>query len=313
MSNKEKKVLTITLNPSVDISTETDKVIIDEKTRCAQPKHDPGGGGINVARVVSRLGSCSEALFIAGGYTGDKLIAMLEEESIHCHAVRSPQLTRQNIAIIDRSIEKQYRFVLPGCVPDDQIWQDALDIVRDEAEEYDYIVGSGSLPDGVPNDFYSRVAKIASDAGQKFVLDTSGKALMNGVQNGAFFIKPNNEEFKKLKKLYGVTEDKELLEKLFSNGIEHVIQTFGKDKTVLHTPEKSSSFKPPSITPKSAIGAGDSFVGGMITGLINGFPMDKAIRYGISAAASTLQSSGTDLCEKGEVEEIFAVNYGGES
>ena len=310
LSEPKNKVLTLTLNPSVDISTETDQVIIDEKTRCDQPKHDPGGGGINVARVISRLGCCSEALFIAGGYTGDKLIAMLGEESIHCHAVRSPQLTRQNIAIIDHSIEKQYRFVLPGLVPDDQIWQDALDIVRDEAEQYDYIVGSGSLPDGVPKDFYSRVAKIASDAGKKFVLDTSGEALMKGVQNGAFFIKPNNEEFKNLKELYGASGDKELLEKLFSNGIENVIQTFGKDKTVLHTPEKSVSFTPPAITPKSAIGAGDSFVGGMITGLINGFTMDKAICYGISAAASTLQSDGTDLCEKDEVERIFTENYG---
>ena len=112
-------------------------------------------------------------------------------------------LTRQNIAITDRSIEKQYRFVLPGCVPDDQIWQDALDIVRDEAAiSTTTSLGAGACPDGVPDDFYSRVAKIAADAGRKFVLDTSGKALMNGVQNGAFFIKPNNQEFQKLKRAF---------------------------------------------------------------------------------------------------------------
>lgn len=305
------KVLTITLNPSVDISTETDEVIIDEKTRCTQPAHDPGGGGINVARVLSRLGIDAEALFIAGGYTGDKLIHMLEEESIHCHVIRSPQLTRQNIAIIDNSIGKQYRFVLPGLVPADRIWQEALNYIGDHISDFDYIVGSGSLPDGVPIDFYSRLAKIATDNGKKFVLDTSASALMNGIQNGAFFIKPNSEEFENLKELYGVADDKALLEKLFSKGIQNVIQTFGMEKTVLHTPEKSFSFKPPAIKTRSAIGAGDSFVGGMIAGLLNGLTIDKAICNGISAAASTLQSDGTDLCKLEEVEAIFNSVYGG--
>lgn len=293
----------------MDISTETDEVIIDEKTRCAQPAHDPGGGGINVARVLTRLGINAEALFIAGGYTGDKLIHMLEEESIHCHVIKSPQLTRQNISIIDNSISKQYRFVLPGLVPNDEVWQEALEYISDTILDYDYVVGSGSLPEGVPIDFYSRVAKIAVDHGKKFVLDSSASALMNGINNGAFFIKPNSEEFENLKELYGVDDDRELLDKLFSAGIQNVIQTFGKEKTVLHTPEKSFSFKPPTIKPRSAIGAGDSFVGGMIAGLINGFSTDKAISYGISAAASTLQSEGTDLCLLEEVEEIFNSEY----
>ena len=153
------------------------------------------------------------------------------------------------------------------------------------------------------------MAKIVTQAGKKFVLDTSASALMNGVQNGAFFIKPNNEEFENLKELYGVPDDKALLDKLFHTGIQNVIQTFGKEKTVLHTPEKSYSFKPPIIKPRSAIGAGDSFVGGMISGLINGLSKDKAICYGISAAASTLQSEGTDLCILKEVEEIYNSNY----
>lgn len=305
------KVLTITLNPSVDISTETNEVLIDEKTRCTQPMHDPGGGGINVARVLTRLGINAEALFIAGGYTGDKLIHMLKEESIDCHVIPSSQLTRQNISIIDKSIGKQYRFVLPGLVPDNGIWEGALKYISDHISGFDYVVGSGSLPDGVAIDFYSRVAKIAVENNKKFVLDTSASALMNGVQNGAFFIKPNSEEFENLQKLYGVDDDKELLEKLFESGIQNVIQTFGKEKTVLHTPQKSFSFNPPAIKPLSAIGAGDSFVAGMIAGLINDFTIDKAICYGISAAASTLQSAGTDLCKLEEVEAIFKSEYGG--
>ena len=113
------KVLTITLNPSIDIGTEADDVIPDQKTRCQPPVYDPGGGGINVSRVLTRLGITNDALCIVGGYTGNLLIQMMAEESIPLHTVQSPEKTRQNLAIIDKRTSLQYRFVLPGSVPDE--------------------------------------------------------------------------------------------------------------------------------------------------------------------------------------------------
>ncbi|MFN1834196.1 1-phosphofructokinase family hexose kinase [Balneola sp. MJW-20] len=306
----KKKVLTITMNPSLDVGSEAEDVITDEKTRCEEPVYDPGGGGINVARVLTRLGVEADALLIAGGHTGNKLIEMLEEESIRIHTIRSRQDTRQNIAIIDNSAGKQYRFVFPGRVPDESVWIKVLDQIRQSISAYDYVVASGSLPEGVPDDLYSRIGKVATDAGKKFVIDTYGEALMKGIRSGAYFIKPNKEEFEDLKELFGVSTDKDLLDKMFKSGIEQVVQTFGKEKTVLHTPERSYEFIPPTIKPRSTIGAGDSFVGGMIAGLVNGLSRDKAVCYGISAAASTLLSEGTDLCDKDEVERIYLENYG---
>lgn len=306
---KTKTVLTITMNPAVDIGTEADEVIPGEKTRCAEPVIDPGGGGINVTRVLNRLGVDSLALYVAGGFSGQKLTEMLHSEDVKTQVIESPHDTRQNIAIIDNQSGEQYRFLLPGLVPEDRIWQEVLDYAEDHMDEYEYLVGSGSLPDGVPTDFYSRLAKIARDHGKKFVMDTSGEALMKGIENGAYFIKPNKEEFEDLKGMFGVSDDNSLLQKLFESGVQNVVQTFGKEKTVLHTPGKSHEFIPPKIKPRSTIGAGDSFVGGMIAGEVKGYSTNKAIGYGISAAASTLLSEGTDLCEAGEVEEFFDQHF----
>ncbi len=304
-----KRVLTITMNPSVDIGTEAEEVITDQKTRCAAPTIDPGGGGINVARVLTRLGIHSDALFICGGYTGNLLKQLMAEEEIKSIPIESLDLTRQNIAIIDNSIGKQYRFVLPGLITNPITWQSVLNRIEQTITNYDFVVASGSLPDGVPIDFYSKVSLITQKAEKQFVLDTSGAALFEGIKNGAAYIKPNQEEFAEMKKTFGAVSDEALCTMLFDRGIEHIVHTLGKEKTLLITAEGTREFNPPSIKVRSTIGAGDSFIGGLVAGLMHGLDQNQAVGYGISAAASTLQSEGTDLCVPNEVAKIFEANF----
>ena len=258
-----KKVLTITMNPSLDIGTEAEEVITDQKTRCKQPVYDPGGGGINVARVLHRLGVQSEALFISGGYTGSLLNNMMSDENINCLQIDSKDLTRQNISIIDNSSGQQYRFVLPGKISDESVWKSALDKIRSVISGYEYIVGSGSLPQGAPVDFYSRVAQLCGEADKRFILDTSGESLFQGLNNGAEFIKPNQEEFNEMKRIFGADSDEALCDTLFKKGVKHIVHTLGKEKTILITPESRAEFTPPKVNVRSTIGAGDSFVGGV--------------------------------------------------
>ena len=304
-----KRVLTITMNPSVDIGTEAEEVITDQKTRCAAPTIDPGGGGINVARVLTRLGIHTDALFVCGGYTGNLLKQMMAEEEIKSIPIESLDVTRQNIAIIDNSIGKQYRFVLPGLISESTTWEAALQRIEQSIENYDFVVASGSLPKGVPNDFYSRIASIANNAGKPFVLDTYGTALLEGIASGATYIKPNQEEFAEMKRIFNASTDDELCTILFDKGIEHIVHTLGKDKTLLITPEDVFEFIPPTINVRSTIGAGDSFIGGLVAGLMRGLDKKQAVGFGISAAACTLQSEGTDLCDADEVDEIYSKNF----
>lgn len=303
-------VLTITMNPSVDIGTEAAEVITDQKTRCEEPVFDPGGGGINVTRVLTRLGVSGHAFFLSGGYTGAQLQQMMEEEHIPAIPFSTPDKTRQNIAIIDNSTGQQYRFVLPGVVSDDEIWKNALTKLEELIPNYDYIVGSGSLPLGVPKDFYSRIGELVKKAGKKFVLDTSGSALFEGLDSGVDYIKPNQEEFAEMKKIFGADSDEALCEILFNKGVHNIVHTLGKSETRLITPVGITRFIPPTVKVRSTIGAGDSFIGGLVAGLIRGLPKEKAVGFGISAAASTLQSEGTDLCDANEVESIYNNSFG---
>lgn len=307
----QNKVLTVTMNPSVDIGTQAEKVITNQKTRCAVPVVDPGGGGVNVARVLSRLGISCDALFISGGYTGNLLKEMMAKEKVPVLPVESSDNTRQNISIIENQSGEQYRFVLPGMVSESSVWEEVLQKVKASVQRYDFVIGSGSLPDGVPVDFYSRLSAIASNAGKAFVLDTSGPALWEGLHSGAAYIKPNQEEFAELKAIYGAGSDEALCRLLFEKGVKNIIHTLGKERTVLISEQGTFSYTPPSIEVRSSIGAGDSFVGGMIAGLIQGLPEQKAVAYGISTAASTLQSEGTDLCDVNEVKAIFARHFNG--
>ncbi|MDZ7720292.1 MAG: 1-phosphofructokinase family hexose kinase [Balneolaceae bacterium] len=302
MSNR---VLTITMNPAVDVNSEADKVVTNQKVRCEKPDYDPGGGGINVARVLTRLGIQANAFYLAGGITGEYLTYLLDEENVpHKHS-KINGMTRENTSVIDRNTGEQYRFVFPGPTIENAEWKNTLDWIEENLNDFDIVVGSGSLPPGVPTDFYSMVGSIVLENGKEFILDTSGDFLSEGLKNGATYIKPNQEEFEELKKQKEADSMDDLLEQLFSQGVENVIYTLGSEETKLINKNGSTSFKPPQIEVNSSIGAGDSFVGGLVAGLVTGMSTRDAVLFGIATAASTLKSFGTDLCELEDVKSIY--------
>lgn len=299
-----KRVLTITMNPALDISSKADEVLTDQKIRCETPQYDPGGGGINVARVLTRLGVEVDAHYFAGGVPGEFLKKLLQEEKMHVQCIEMEGNTRENVSIIDQKTGEQYRFVFPGPTLDEKHWKKVLEIAKSDIDDYEFVVASGSLPSGVPKDFYSQLGKIVLEQGKKYILDTSGEALLEGIQKGATFIKPNQEEFEQMKKHTGTDSNEELIRKMFDWGVENIIYTEGGDGTTLLNENGSKQFTPPQIEVNSSIGAGDSFIGGLVAGLTKKYSKEDSVCYGISAASSTLQSAGTELCSKDEVESI---------
>ncbi len=306
-----KRVLTITMNPALDVSSEANEVLTDQKVRCDKPQYDPGGGGINVARVLTRLGIEVDAEYLVGGVTGNFLMQLLKEEKMYDHPIEIKGITRENTSIIDKKTGEQYRFVFPGPQIEESEWKSVIKRVEDEISTYDIVVASGSLPPGVPTDFYSRLAKIVLDENKTYILDASGESLLAGIQNGATFIKPNQEEFDALAERTNSKDHQALVKKLFSFGVENIIHTKGKDGTYLYNQFGTKEFTLPEIEVNSSIGAGDSFVGGLVAGLVEGKTIEDSICYGIAAASSTLKSSGTDLCELSEVQAISRQHCGG--
>ena len=192
------KFVTLTPNPAVDLSTSIDRVVPTLKLRCAAPRRDPGGGGINVARVIKRFGGDVEAILPAGGFTGQLLRRLIDDEGIETRIIEAEAETREDFYVSELHTGSQYRFILPGRPLREPEWRGCLAALAATVPAPKFVVGSGSLPPGVPDDFYARAATIARELGAKFFLDTSGPPLAAALEHGLYLIKPNLHEMSEL-------------------------------------------------------------------------------------------------------------------
>lgn len=191
-------IVTLTINPSVDIFVSVDKVEPTAKMRCSSPKRDPGGGGINVARVAYRLGSDVSAIYPVGGALGKLLQRLVEREGIDSLVTPSHVETRENFTAYENDTGDQFRFVLPGSKLHRAEWEACLDKLVTLPSKPKFVVASGSVPPGVPDDFFARVVKIAKQLGARTVVDTSGASLTAALDEGVTLFKPNLNELSEM-------------------------------------------------------------------------------------------------------------------
>jgi 6-phosphofructokinase 2 len=190
-------IVTITFSPCIDKSTSITSLIPEKKLHCAKPKLEPGGGGINVARAIKKLGGEVIAIFPSGGYTGKFFNHLLEKENVPAVIIETNNETRENIIVFDEAGNNQYRFGMPGSELSESEWKQCMKAVE-EIKGVEFIIASGSLPPGVPLNIYAQLAKIAKNKNAKFVVDTSGEALKEAVEEGIYLFKPNLGELSSL-------------------------------------------------------------------------------------------------------------------
>lgn len=302
-------VLTLTINPALDKSSAVERLIPNEKLRCEEPRFDPGGGGINVSRVLAELGCPSLAIYTSGGATGDLFNQLLEKDSkIEKLTIPIKNWTRENLLIIESSTGNQYRFGMPGPELQEGEWKEVLAIIQKHSSDIQYLVASGSLPKGVPSDFYRELSLIAAKHQIRFVLDTSGEALREGIKGKVFLLKPNLRELRQLtgESLDHEAEQEAAAERLVQEGrSEIVILSLSSAGAVLVTKNQKHRLRAPTVKMISKVGAGDSMIGGIVCGLMRNMDLVDAVRYGIACGAATVASPGTDLCKKEDVEKLF--------
>lgn len=292
-------LLCLTMNPSVDLATETAEVVPTHKLRCSPTAHDAGGGGINVARTVVRLGGACLALCPAGGPTGDWLRRRLAEEGMASRFVASAEDTRVSFTVHEGRSGQEFRFVMPGPRLSEAEWRACLDALDATDPFPGLLVASGSLPPGVPDDFYARVARLAAERGGRLVLDTSGAPLDAALQAGVFLVKPNLRELSAHlgRELPDRPAQLAAVRQLVASGrCEAVALSLGHRGALLAT-RQAAWFAPPlAIEPRSAVGAGDSFVGGMVWALTQGLGWSDSLVWGVACGTGALLSVSTGLC-----------------
>jgi 6-phosphofructokinase 2 len=302
-----KPIVTLTLNPSIDGSSEAEAVRPIHKVRTSNERYEPGGGGINVTRVIRELGGSSLALYLAGGSTGAVLEELLAESGIAGRRIAIKDHTRVSHTVFERSTGLEYRFVPEGPEVAPSEWQECLAILG--SLECEYLVASGSIPKGVPADFYARVASIARERGMKLVLDTSGQALRETIAVGGIHLaKPSLGEFEQFvgRSLREPKEQEDAaMEVVRSGRVELLAVTMGHEGALLA--QVSGVLRLPALKAdvRSAVGAGDSFVAAMTLALARGAASEEAFKWGIAAGTAAVLTPGTGLCRRGDVERFF--------
>ncbi|RME16113.1 MAG: 1-phosphofructokinase family hexose kinase [Alphaproteobacteria bacterium] len=303
-------ILTITLNPALDMSTTVDHVRPEAKLRCERPVLEPGGGGVNVARAVGILGGRALALIALAGFNGQQYLSLLANEPIVPIAFAIPGETRQSLAVIDRDTGEQYRFVMPGPRWDSEHAHEALTAIDRAMGDGSFVVLSGSQPPGVPLHFPADLAAIVEERGGKLILDTSGKAMKALLGIGSarqHVLRLDGEESAELagRPLRTTTEVADFAEELVTRGVaEVVVLAMGENGSVLVENGKRWHAVTEKVKVRSKVGAGDSFVGAFTLARSRGAAWEEALVQGVAAASAAVMTDGTELCRRADVEAL---------
>ncbi|MEM1130517.1 MAG: PfkB family carbohydrate kinase [Pseudomonadota bacterium] len=304
------EILTITVNPAFDLSTEAPAVIPDQKLRCTVPLIHPGGGGVNVSRAISNLGGSSQPLIAYGGHTGEALVQMLRDEGLSPQSLGIPYPTRESVSVRDAANGLQYRFMMPGETWTDADAATARHAILKALQPGSLVVPSGSLPPGLPLDFFLDLNSDVTAAGGRMIVDTSGPALKHAADAGAglYVLRMDLAEARDLsgEALHDITDLANLAQSLRDAQVAEIVMIAADAQgTVINTPDWCGLTRPPLVVPVSKIGGGDSFIGAFTLAIARGQDPVAACAWGTAAAASAVTAPGTDLCNRADTERYL--------
>ncbi|GAB6389797.1 1-phosphofructokinase family hexose kinase [Stutzerimonas marianensis] len=302
------RILTLTLSPALDLATCVPHLRPHDKLRCSTPSYAPGGGGINVARAIRRLGGDALALFPAGGSTGEHLRELLKAEDVPFQAIAVSGWTRECINITNLTDRQQYRFVLPGNPLSSQE-QTAVLSALEHLPTADFLVISGSMPEALPADFLPRLLENAQRRGCRCIVDSSGSALRQMLDiGGLLLIKPNLDELSAMlgEAISGPEHLNQVAQDLVAAGrTEAVLVSLGAQGALLVTAEVCERIPAPTVPRRSTVGAGDSLLAAMVLKRASGASWSVAARYGVAAGTAAIMTDGSELSRLEDTERLY--------
>jgi 6-phosphofructokinase 2 len=304
-------IITYTANPAIDVWAQCDKVVVTEKTRIRDVRYDPGGGGINVARVLVTLGVPALPVYLAGGATGPLFETLLQRVLAHGLKIDIEGDTRLSQVIYDRMTGKEYRFVPEGPQISAVEAETVLQTVSDLAGRHkagDWFVVSGSMPRGLPVHHYLDLAERMQAKGLRFALDCSGPALRKTCEAADIdLLKVSKGELAEITH-HALTSRgaiESAAQDLVATGrIKQVLVSLGPDGAILAHKGGIISASAIPVDVKSTVGAGDSFLAGFLYGLDQKAGLETALQLAIKAGSTACLNPGTQLVDKAAFERM---------
>jgi 6-phosphofructokinase 2 len=300
------KIVTLTLNPALDKSTEVEKLVAEKKMRCSAMRLDAGGGGINVSKAIRKLGSETVAVFPCGGHNGKILCNLLEHDGVSIQPVQVEGEVRENISVRDLSTNAQYRLTMPGLTVMEKDADLCLERIRSLRPEF--LVASGSLPPGIRETYYEKVAGFAKEIKAKFILDTSGKPLHAAADEGLYLLKPNLDELSALAGVPGLVlyqVDDAAADIIRLGKCEIVVVSLGPQGAIIVTKDGVEHIPAPMVQKQTTVGAGDSMVAGMVWALGEGKTFREMGQIGVACGSAATMNAGTSLFNTEDVWRLY--------
>jgi 1-phosphofructokinase family hexose kinase len=300
--------LTVTLNPSVDRLIYIRQLVPHDTNRILRIEEDAGGKGVNVARVLKRLGLPVTATGFLGGRAGRYVLHELSKvDGVECRFVWVKGSTRTNLAIQEEDGSPPTALNERGPQISPEELGKLLKVVEELSQNARFVALGGSLPSGVPTDIYATLADIAARHGAKVVLDADGEPLVQGLKASPFLIKPNENETERLLgwAIDTVKDAARAAQELHTGGVPVVIVSIGEKGAALACAEGCWTAVPPRVRTVSTIGSGDSMIAGVLSVLMRNGTMDEALRWGTAAGAATAMTDGSDICTAQQVRELL--------
>ncbi len=299
-------IFTLTLNPALDRELTVPALAFDKPLRATAFRVDCGGKGFNVSRALAALGEKSIALGFSGGKTGEMLEAELESLGVTRDLVQIAGETRINVSVVTDDHKHYIKVNEPGPTITPAEQDTLLQKIRTLAQSGDWWVLSGSLPPGIPSDFYATVIKEVQSVGAKALLDTSGDPLLYGCEAVPFLVKPNESEAIALTgvKIETIDDVREAADQIHALGVEIVIISLGKMGALLSDGEHTWLAEPPLIIEHNPVGAGDALIAGSVWGLSHNLSWPLVLRWGVACGAAAASLDGTAMGSHSLVEQL---------
>lgn len=309
-SMMKKKILTVTLNPAIDYTIEVNDFAIDKVNRASASRRDPGGKGINVGTALSQGGFPVCLTGFLGKSNIDIFLNHIKDNSMEDRFLHVEGPTREGIKVVDPNNAVTTDINFPGFLLTEKEITDFKDLFSKIVSDFEYVVISGSIPAGVPSGIYGELALIAKDSGAFVAVDTSGDALRKVIESGAAdLIKPNIEELSEIYEELDNTEDKgtalETLVNKILDKVGMIALSMGGEGSRLYSKSGVYEVSTPKIIVKSTVGAGDTYLAGLVAGLASEMSETTALKSASSWAASKLTMFGPGLSKEEPPEQYL--------
>ena len=296
----------VCLNPSFDKTVEVDALALGEVNRIRSVRVDMGGKGVNVAVVARRLGLDALCIGCMGEQGAQHFTRLMDEEGLPHRFLTVPGAVRTNLKVVSRDGKGVTELNEPGAPLSGKAMEDFFALAKEEAARSEYVVLTGSLPPGCPDNTYGEL--IRAMGGTRCILDAGGPVLRLGAEAGPFLLKPNLAELEQalgaqLRTLRAI-RDAALI--FLRKGASHVVVSMGA-MGAMYVSEARTLYAPAlRVEARSTVGAGDAMVGGMLLGLQKSGDMAQAFRYGIAAGAASVMTEGTQLIHPEDFERLVS-------